>query len=67
MTVETVMTVMTVMTQVRDTVGRFSHRGTGLTVPGTYSQPAPMPPELLLVERVHVDLARHASARCPGC
>ncbi|WP_432177032.1 putative leader peptide [Streptomyces sp. Tue6028] len=26
-----------------------------------------MPPELLLFERVHVDLARTASACCPGC
>ncbi|MEV0321354.1 putative leader peptide [Streptomyces sp. NPDC050658] len=26
-----------------------------------------MPPELLLYERVHVDLARHASACCPSC
>ncbi|MET9772258.1 MULTISPECIES: putative leader peptide [Streptomyces] len=25
-----------------------------------------MPPELLLYGRVHVDLARYASARCPG-
>ncbi|MEU0834779.1 putative leader peptide [Streptomyces sp. NPDC005969] len=25
-----------------------------------------MPPELLLYGRVHVDLARSASARCPG-
>ncbi|MER6598032.1 putative leader peptide [Streptomyces rubiginosohelvolus] len=25
-----------------------------------------MPPELLLHGRVHVDLARYASARCPG-
>ncbi|MER5712175.1 MULTISPECIES: putative leader peptide [unclassified Streptomyces] len=25
-----------------------------------------MPPELLLYGRVHVDLARNASARCPG-
>ncbi|MER5409854.1 putative leader peptide [Streptomyces sp. NPDC002769] len=26
-----------------------------------------MPPELLLFERVHVDLARTASACCPVC
>ncbi|MGR6974343.1 putative leader peptide [Streptomyces cynarae] len=26
-----------------------------------------MPPELLLFERVHVDLARTASACCPAC
>ncbi|MFR9796874.1 putative leader peptide [Streptomyces sp. MS06] len=26
-----------------------------------------MPPELLLHERVHIDLARTASACCPGC
>ncbi|MDV7221242.1 MULTISPECIES: putative leader peptide [Streptomyces] len=26
-----------------------------------------MPSELLLYGRVHVDLARTASARCPGC
>ncbi|WP_432169848.1 putative leader peptide [Streptomyces sp. 1222.5] len=26
-----------------------------------------MPTELLLFGRVHVDLARTASARCPGC
>ncbi|MGW0783788.1 putative leader peptide [Streptomyces sp. NBC_00059] len=25
-----------------------------------------MPPELLLFGRVHVDLVRYASARCPG-
>ncbi|MFJ3898497.1 putative leader peptide [Streptomyces sp. NPDC090083] len=26
-----------------------------------------MPSDLLLYGRVHVDLARTASARCPGC
>ncbi|GGS08451.1 hypothetical protein GCM10010252_54440 [Streptomyces aureoverticillatus] len=42
----------------------LSSDGTDLTVRATCRQPADMPPELLLFERVHVDLARHASARC---
>jgi hypothetical protein len=41
--------------------------GTHLTVRTTYRQPGPVPPELLLYERVYVDLARNASARCPVC
>jgi hypothetical protein len=41
--------------------------GTHLTAPTIYRQPDPMPPELHLFERVHVDLARTASARCPDC
>ncbi|MEU1203342.1 putative leader peptide [Streptomyces sp. NPDC005813] len=41
--------------------------GTHLTARTTYRQPDRMPPELLLFERVHVDLARTASACCPDC
>ncbi|GAB2971590.1 hypothetical protein GCM10023080_039330 [Streptomyces pseudoechinosporeus] len=41
--------------------------GTRLTVRTTYRQPGRVPPELLLYERVYVDLARNASARCPVC
>ncbi|MHA5048215.1 putative leader peptide [Streptomyces sp. SD15] len=41
--------------------------GTHLTARATYRQPDRMPPELLLFERVHVDLARTASACCPRC
>lgn len=51
------------MSEMRRPAGH-SHPGTGLTAPATYRQPAAMPQELLLYERVHVDLARHASARC---
>ncbi|MER5665649.1 putative leader peptide [Streptomyces mirabilis] len=40
---------------------------TYLTARTTYRQPDRMPPELLLFERVHVDLARTASACCPVC
>ncbi|WP_373296276.1 MULTISPECIES: putative leader peptide [Streptomyces] len=39
--------------------------GTHLTVCLTYRQPDRVPRELRLVERVHVDLARTASACCP--
>ncbi|MEV7235013.1 putative leader peptide [Streptomyces sp. NPDC051020] len=42
------------------------HCGTLLTVPTTHRQSDVMPPNLLLYGRVHVDLARTASARCPG-
>ncbi|MBW8699207.1 hypothetical protein MBT84_06360 [Streptomyces sp. MBT84] len=38
---------------------------TNLTAPTIYRQPDPMPPELLLFERVHVDLVRTASAWWP--
>ncbi|WP_405764673.1 putative leader peptide [Streptomyces sp. NBC_01538] len=40
--------------------------GSDLTAPAIYRQPDPMPPELLLHARVHVDLLRTASAQCPG-
>ncbi|MET8285877.1 putative leader peptide [Streptomyces sp. NPDC048448] len=41
--------------------------GPHLTARSTYRQPDRMPLELLLFERVHVDLARTASACCPVC
>jgi hypothetical protein len=37
-----------------------------LTACATYRQPDRMPSELLLFGRVHIDLARTASACCPG-
>ncbi|WP_416222839.1 putative leader peptide [Streptomyces sp. NEAU-H33] len=40
--------------------------GPHLTAPTTYRQPDRMPIELLLHGRPHVDLARTASACCPG-
>ncbi|MFI0876577.1 putative leader peptide [Streptomyces parvus] len=40
--------------------------GTLLTARTTHRQSDVMAPELLLHGRVHVDLARYASARCPG-
>ncbi|MEU8508118.1 putative leader peptide [Streptomyces brevispora] len=39
--------------------------GTVLTAPTTHRQSDVMPPVLLLYGRVHVDLVRYASARCP--
>ncbi|WP_406386389.1 putative leader peptide [Streptomyces sp. NBC_01618] len=42
------------------------HCGTLLTAPATHRQCDAMPPELLLYGRVHVDLARYASACCSG-
>ncbi|CUM42988.1 hypothetical protein BN2537_14941 [Streptomyces venezuelae] len=42
------------------------HPGTHLTVPTNDRHSDGVPPELLLYGRVHVDLARNASARCPG-
>ncbi|WP_443074578.1 putative leader peptide [Streptomyces sp. NBC_01455] len=41
--------------------------GPHLTARSTYRQPDRMPLELLLFERVHVDLARTASACCAVC
>lgn len=49
------------------TVRHLPYAGTYLTGRATYRQPDRMPQELLLFGRVHVDLARTASARCPGC
>ncbi len=45
----------------------LSYSEMGLTARGIYREPACMPRDLLLYERVHVDLGRHASARCPQC
>ncbi|EMF58124.1 hypothetical protein SBD_0795 [Streptomyces bottropensis ATCC 25435] len=42
------------------------HTGTHLTAGRTRRQPGRMPRELLLFARVHVDLVRTASSRCPG-
>ncbi|MEU1439088.1 putative leader peptide [Streptomyces sp. NPDC005786] len=39
--------------------------GTRLTAPVGHRQSDAMPPQPLLHGRVHVDLARNASARCP--
>ncbi|MEU6306344.1 putative leader peptide [Streptomyces chartreusis] len=47
-------------------VSHLPHTGTYLTVRTTYRQPDRMPEELLLFGRVHVDLARTASACCPS-
>ncbi len=43
----------------------LSYAVTDLTAHRTCREPAAMPRDLLLYERVHLDLARHASARCP--
>lgn len=48
------------------TVRQLPYTGTYLTGRTTYRQPDRMPHEILLFGRVHVDLARTASARCPG-
>ncbi|WP_374205848.1 putative leader peptide [Streptomyces sp. MUM 2J] len=47
-------------------VSHLPHRGTCLTEHTHYRQPDPVPSELLLHGRLHVDLARTASACCPG-
>ncbi|MER6127707.1 putative leader peptide [Streptomyces sp. NPDC001795] len=52
---------------VRQPVTHLPDAGTHLTARTTYRQPDCMPLELLLFERVHVDLARTASACCPAC
>lgn len=49
-----------------DVVTLLPHAGTHLTARGNDRHPGGVPPELLLYGRTHVDLARNASARCPG-
>jgi hypothetical protein len=48
-------------------VSHLPYAKTCLTVRAIYRQSDRMPKEPLLYGRVHVDLARTASARCPGC
>jgi hypothetical protein len=54
------------MREPQEAVRGFPDPGPYLTVRTTYRQPDRMPTDILLHERVHVDLARTASATCPG-